>query len=432
MKILKVFFLAVSCALCLAGCSSEIEEDIVGSTTEDVSANNSDTDVSNSEKDENNDFQLDIELLSNRINISDYKSQFESDIAEVKSSEYKNIDLKDADILSLGDVEKVGIYQLCPKGMEADESIEIIKNWLADIGCSDLDLEKELRDAGAQYADERTNAEYPYDYVAVYDYYPEFDSGEGFFINTNRCYIQMGNSGIYSMSDGSITEYLNSDKLAARDALGSNSEIIVSSGKVSDMADEEWELVSGNVKVGDAAKVVKEYFEAGTPGPNYEGISVDVPEVKVFELGDKYGYAFTVRRVFCGVPFAYSETGYRTFYDYYIYEDMKTAYMINGDTVAAYTGYSEAEQLESLIEEQEDILSLKDAVSYMSDFLASNLMFKVNKAELVYCICEYEEENQIIYPCWQFEGINITNSQEMRVYVNALSGDVYYYSFREE
>ena len=106
--------------------------------------------------------------------------------------------------------------------------------------------------------------------------------------------------------------------------------------------------------------------------------------------------------------------------------------MINGDTVAAYTGYSEAEQLESLIEEQEDILTLKDAVSYMSDFLASNLMFKVNKAELVYCICEYEEENQIIYPCWQFEGINITNSQEMRVYVNALSGDVYYYSFREE
>ncbi len=396
MKILKVFFLAVSCALCLAGCSSEIEEDIVGSTTEDVSANNSDTDVSNSEKDENNDFQLDIKLLSNRINISDYKSQFESDIAEVKSSEYKNIDLKDADILSLGDVEKVGIYQLCPKGMEADESIEIIKNWLADIGCSDMDLEKELRDAGAQYADERSDAEYPYDYVAVYDYYPEFDSGEGFFINTNRCYIQMGNSGIYSMSDGSITEYLNSDKLAARDALGSNSEIIVSSGKVSDMADEEWELVLGNVKIGDAAKVV------------------------------------TVRRVFCGVPFAYSETGYRTFYDYYIYEDMKTAYMINGDTVAAYTGYSEAEQLESLIEEQEDILTLKDAVSYMSDFLASNLMFKVNKAELIYCICEYEEENQIIYPCWQFEGINITNSQEMRVYVNALSGDVYYYSFREE
>lgn len=423
MKKIILNLLAYVCMFGLSGCSSRIERDIADSesTTAEIC-----------ETSENQLSQFEMHFVSNRVSLSEYQSKYENEADEIKKSKFDNMSFQNCEIMSLEDVTKVGVYRLYSVDMGVDESIEIIKNWLKEIGCEDIDFEKELRDASGQY--ERGNGEYPYDYPAVYDYYPEFNSGRGFFVNTNKCYIQMGEDGIYSMSDGSITEFLNLDTLAAMDALGVNEENVVDAGRTSEVGDAVWELVDGAMSVSDAKKVVQGYFEKGTPRQNPSGISVDIPEVKVFALNDKYGYAFTVRRVYKGVPFAYASEDTRTYYsnDYEIMEDVKQAYVINHNTVAAFTGYVEAEQFEALVEEQTEIMSLKDSVSLLDEFFAVNVRLEVYKAGLVYCTCLDEAGNQIVYPCWQFEATNTTNDQKIRAYVNVLSGDVYYYSYMEE
>lgn len=412
------------CIFLLAGCHSQIENDITGSEAPSIIS-------SEAKGDELEEFMIDF--VPNRISLVEYQGQYGSEITEIKESSYENISFQNCEMMPLGDIEKVGIYRLYSVDMGVDESIEIIENWLKDIGCEDIDLAKELRDASGQY-ERNENMEYPYDYPAVYDHYPEFESGRGFFVNTNKCYIQMGNDGIYSMSDGSMTAFLGLDTLAAMDALGINEENIVERGNTSKKSDEIWQLADGEMSVEDGAKIVKDYFEAGTPRQNPSGISVDVPEVEIFVLDDKYGYAFTVRRIYHGVPFAYATTGIRTYYssDYEIIEDMKRAYVINHDTVSAFTGYVDAKQLEGVIEEQTEIMSFKEAVSRLSEFWAGKVKLEVYKAGLVYCTYVDEEGDQIVYPCWQFEGMNATNAQMMRAYVNVLSGDIYYYSYKEE
>ena len=424
MKKEKIYLVLGVYMLLLTGCHSQIEKDIIGSDAPFVES-------SETAGDELSEFTIDF--IPNRISIAEYQSQYEEEIDAIKESSYDNISFQDCEIMPIEGIEKVGVYKLYSVNMGVDESIETIENWLKAIECENINLEAELRDATSQY-ERKESREYPYDYPAVYDYYPEFDSGRGFFLNTNRCYIQMGSDGIYSMSDGSITAFLGLDSLAAMDALGVNEENVVDRGSIPEKSDAAWELVDGEVTVGDAAKVVKDYFEAGTPRQNPPGISVDVPEVEVFSLQDKYGYAFKVRRVYYGVPFAYASTGIRTYYssDYEIMEDMKKAYVINHNIVAAFTGYVDAEQLEGLIEEQIEIMSLKDAVSLLNDFWAANVKLEVHKVGLVYCTCVDNGGSQIVYPCWQFEGVNATNAQMMRAYVNVLSGDVYYYSYVEE
>ena len=424
MKKIRICLLTSVCMLCLAGCNSQMTEDITGQKA-------SPAESGETAGDELSEFTIDF--VSGRINITEYKSRYGDEIKEVKESDFENLSFQDCEMMPLGDFEKVGIYRLYSDDIGVDESIECVKNWLEKIGCGDTDLEKELRDASGQYERDESR-EYPYDYVGVYDHYPEFDSGCGFFINTDRCYIQMGKDGIYSMSDGSIANYLDSGKIPAMDALGVSEENIVDKGSVSEKSGDVWKLADGKMSVGDAAEVVKNYFEAGTPRKMASGVSVDVPEVEVFELNGKYGYAFAVRRIYKGVPFAYADTGGRSYYsaEYSVTGDMKTAYIINHDTVGAFTGYSEATLLEGLMEEQTEILGLKDAVSLLNDFFAAKVKLEADKAELAYCICRYDEnERQIAYPCWGFEGTNATNEQKMRAFVNVLSGDVYYYAYNE-
>lgn len=438
---LTIVIHTIICMISLAGCSSQMEKDIAGlepsapvtvETLDSATVKSPAPATGNSAVSTDNEKEpFQIVFFSNRTNLTEYQSRYEDEIKEVKEGNFEKVELVSCEFGSIQDVESVGIYRLYSKEMSADESIEIIKNWLQDIGCEEIDLETELRDASGQY--ERSNGQYPYDYPAVFDHYPAFDSGKGFFINTNQCYIQMGSDGIYSMSDGTITAFLHSDSLAAMDALGINEENIVEKGLVSQTGSDVWELTDGEMSISDAANMVKKYFEVGTPRQNPKGISVDVPEVKVFALNDNYGYSFMVRRVFNGLPSAYTLTGARTYYspDYEIVEDAKTAYVISHDKVAAYTGYSDAEQIETLIDAQTDIIGLMDAASFLNAFLAANVKLTVHQVSLVYCICLEATGEKIVYPCWQFDGVNQTNNQSMRFYINVLSGDIYYYSYVE-
>lgn len=408
------------CIFSMTGCRSEIERDIAGSGGMTV-------DIPATEANQPKEFTID--LAPDRIPLAEYRDQYEAEVEKVLETEYDRLRFsEDCELSPIDGAETVGIYQLGSERLGVDESIGIIEDWLEEVGHDELDLKAELRSVSGEHCvKEGTDWEWP----LVYDYYPDWESGFGFYINTNACHIQLLSNGIYSMSDGSITAYLGLDGYAGGDAMGADGEL-VDSGPVAQKGEDVWELTDGEMSVAEAAELVREYFEAGTPRQNTDGVSVDVPWVEVFTLNDKYEYAFQVRRIYKGVPFSYVDWGPRTYYGYEIGGDTKRAYVIRHDAVAAFAGYSEAQPIEPLMEEQTAILPLQDAAERLDDFLADKVRLEVGKAGLAYCVyCETDTETGAVtetaIPCWEFESANRTNDRFLTFYVNVLSGEVYYY-----
>lgn len=83
------------------------------------------------------------------------------------------------------------------------------------------------------------------------------------------------------------------------------------------------------------------------------------------------------------------------------------------------------------MEEQTEIIGFKAASEILDQFFAENVEMEVKRTELVYCTFTDREGNRTARPCWQFRGINATNSQAVMAYVNALSGETDYYSYTE-
>lgn len=365
-----------------------------------------------------------------RTNLEKYHAQYQNDIEQVQKNTYQKLNFDTCSFADLPDSASVSVLDVEEKGVSVDESISIIKNWLADIGQEDIDLDKELRDASDQL-EKDDSQEYPYDYSSVMEHREELTSGHGFFVNTNSCYIQMGADGIYSMSDGTITSFLGEDSLAALDALGMNEEQIVAEGTFDEMASQSYELLSGEISVREAADMVEKYFEAGTPFPLANDVGIDIPYVSVFSLGDKYGYAFQMRRTYHNIPFAYTFGGARTRKSAQaVCEDHKTAYVVNGEMVSAYTGHNEAQPFSVLVEER-DILSLKDAMELLDSKLAKELQVQIENVGLDYCKVSLDEEEgiEVVYPCWELDGLSQNNDSHIRIYMDVLTGDIHLYTY---
>lgn len=185
---------------------------------------------------------------NDRVNLKEYHQQYQQDTLEVKKSSYEKLDFAGCTFADLPDSDTVCVLDVENRGIGVEEGISLVKKWLKDTGNTKIDLRKELRDASGQI--QRNDTEkYPYNYPSVMENRKKLKSGDGFFINTKECYLQMGADGFYSASDGSITKYLKQDGHAAADALGSNEENIVEEGSYEEMADKSYELLSGKISV---------------------------------------------------------------------------------------------------------------------------------------------------------------------------------------
>ena len=137
-----------------------------------------------------------------------------------------------------------------------------------------------------------------------------------------------------------------------------------------------------------------------------------------------------------GTPYAWTEAGtYQFDGNYYVAGDSKKAYVADGESVTAYRGTNDGEPLIPLVTEEE-LLCLPDAVGILDENLASQLNVSVNLVEFVYLPLGFEDssntDEKIFFPCWRFEGFNSVKNETMELYVDALTGDIYYYTFSPE
>lgn len=366
------------------------------------------------------------------VAVKDYASQYDSDIQELVSMETTGISFQDCEFQPFPQIDCVEILVCSDRNITAQEALDVMEDWLERIGLENqVDVETEIRDASAQLPRDESK-DYPYNYPGVYEHLSELSSGQGFFINTDLCYLQMGN-GFMQMSDGKIGRYMGTGK-AVLDAFGANAEETVAAGTVDCLGEEEYELPGGRMSVREGAELTREYMLAGTPYPYGEGIDVGVSDVRVFRLKDKYGYEFHTYRIYHGVPFATARLGQRNGFeeDVQIDEETTDSYVIDSSGVTAFCGYREAEEL-TVMETHTHMLGIKEAVNRMEEQLAQNLTIRIENAGLVYCPIRYEEEDKnLAKVCWMFDGKNAMNGWRVRIYVDVVTGELYYYEYQNQ
>lgn len=370
-------------------------------------------------------------MVEGRTPISECREKYESETEEVKRTEYQNLNFENCEFAVFPAAEQIEVLVEEEHGISAQESWDTLENWLKSIGKQDeVDMETEARIVTQQFEWDE-NKEFPYYYPSLYEHLSELDSGAGAFIDTYTCELQLSADGMYSMSDGKITEYLKSlgyESKASWD-WGSDDWEVVETGTLDELGDKKYPLLKGELSIQEGADLTIQYFEAGTPFPFEEGVTIDIPEAAVYRMGDIYVYGYEVRRIYKGLPFVYGYGGgHYIDTTYLMIKGGKRAYVIDDSGVTSFVGRNESGILHTLMSENE-MIGLKDTVEYLSENLASHLKVQVNHAELAYVGVRFLDiDEEITFPVWYFEGINLRKQENIWIYVDVFTGKIYYHT----
>lgn len=400
--------------LILSACGSVSSED------EETSAQTDSNDIS---------FSVDAykeKSADNKMSIEQYAGQYEQEIKDVLEQGEGSLDFSKCEFADFPDTDVLKVMVQEKHGITVQEAETIISDWLESIGKQDV---VNMKTDVYYIPDSINETGEPW---LFYEYKAELEDGEGTFVDNPECYIQLLQDGIYSASDGKIREYMGYEDSAMYDAFGDHAENVVECGKVSALAEKKYQLMSGEMSIEEGAELVKEYFSQGTPYPCEKGVTVDVPEVSVFRLGDIYGYNYTLRRIYENVPFAYMDTGHYRFYaDYLAHADIKHAYVVDDTGVTAFCGYNEAKKLIELFSDDQ-MLGFKQSIEILKGGLASRLNISAERAGLVYFPVQFQSsedpEETIIFPCWEIYGTNNIKDEKIHIYVDVFTGEIYYYT----
>ena len=307
----------------------------------------------------------------------------------------------------------------------------MIDDWLVDIGKrSEVDMDAEVR--ATVKVDQ--SKEYPDCWPLMKEYLQDEAFDAGAFVDRSDCYVLVScTEGITQMSDGKIRNYLQTDEDAYNDIIVGNTLDLVQEGTVSELKDASYALIDGERTIGESADQVKVYFETGFLQPKVEGVTLDVPEVRVFSMDtDTYCYEFSIRDWYENMPFLYQnckeDVAISNTYDGYLIEyPRKRSYVVDSEGISTFLGDGEVDQIHVLYQDS-DMVGIKQAVDIMSQKLASFLKLEVHDVGIGYAKYHSDLENKqsIYYPFWKFRGVNKMKNQELIVYVDMISGAVYY------
>lgn len=414
------FIMVMILILAVTACGKKSEED----KNMSVSANDSDMIFSTE--------TYEKKILTDRNSIKECAETYDQQINEILTQDTGKLDFSNCDFADFPDINSMKVMYTEKHGITVEESWNTIEEWLKQIGKYDqVDMKNEVHVISPELGMDESKA-YPDCYALFYENMDRLTSGEGAFINNQLCHIQIAVNGIYSMSNGKITERLGIEGKTSSDALGVYTGDVVEEGSYAEMKDKYYMLNGNDMTIEDGAELVKKYFLNGTPFKLDDAISVDIPEVRVFQIGDFYGYDYMVRRTYENVPFAYRDYGESRQPDSYsVTPDIKHAYVIDETGVCAFAGYNESEKL-NIVYEDSKMIDLESACNILKSGLAKHLAAEISTAGIVYLPVdmapfEVDSEN-MVYPCWELKGVNTTKNENILIYVDVFTGEIYYYT----
>lgn len=376
-------------------------------------------------------------IVDNRIAITEYPNHYEQEIQEIQNLSYPNIHFTENCTFEPfpEELSRLSVFYTTEHGMSVQEGVETLENWLVSIGKrDDIDLEKEVRVMGADLEmDESKDAPECYPLLADVSI-KQLGSGDALLLDTKQCYAMVGVEGIFMMSDGKISAYLEENPKPINDIYLKYDLKLLQSGSLEDLKEEVYLLISGEYEIGKSAEQVKEYFEKGIPFPMEEGVKIDIPDVSVYRLdGDTCMYTFNVRRWFENMPYLYlQDSDFANSYEgYAIMESMKYVNVVDDTGVSTFKGPSESDVVHPLYQDTQ-MVGVKQALDIASKKLASFLKLEVQEVKIGYASYMtdtgqgFNEDTAVYYPFWKFSGVNTVKNQVLNVYVDMISGAVYY------
>ena len=370
-------------------------------------------------------------MSEKRVPISDAREGYAEEEQQIRNTEYENISFSNAEFEIFPECEEVSLLWQQTLVMTPQESWNYIEKQLEEIGKLDqVDMEKEVRVVTPELEWDDTK-DAPYCYPALAEHMDDITDAGGAYMDVKDCYVMAAGR----LADGKITAYLGADEHAEKEVYyDSYAKDVETSGSLSELGDRSWPLISGEITVRQGADLVMDYFDGSGLTQPAEGVSLDVANVEVFHLKDVFGYYYQLRRIYNGLPVAFSkDASYQPLDTSYLaMEDCKDVFVADDTGVCAFSGTSERDTLTELYTD-EKILGAADAAELLSGKLASGVRMDVENVSLVYepLVEISEDADMALFPCWRFAGENLVKDEELMVCVDAFTGDIYCYSVPE-
>ena len=428
--------LTVILSILLTSCRSDINEALSGGKNADPELSQIDGSEPVIDNPEDND------LLSVRIPINEIIDNYSSDQDTLRHKTYTNIRFDNCTFKDLPDFDSVDVLIQGYHPITAEDSVNCIRKWL-ELNNLTVDLDKELRAALNDDYPQDESKEFPYFYPSVMEHYPNLSNGNGFFISCKDCHIQMMTKLIYSASNGVINKYAFSDSNRSDfDALGVHFDFdnIIAEGYVSEHGSDTYTILDGTMRLDQIAdNLIEEITKTESIVGIDDKLTYDTEKFYVCKIGDVNQICFTLRRVYNGIPFAYS-------YDdehimdggeqrgYYEYADGGHMYTIDGH-LDAFVAHGLPNSYESKYGQQTDIISVARAGDILSEYLSDKVDLDIHDSEILYFPLKKLDSNgietnqTIIHPCWMFDGKNSSDGKYMRCFVDSITGEIFYYVY---
>ncbi len=370
-------------------------------------------------------------MSEKRVPISDAREGYAEEEQQIRNTEYENISFSNAEFEIFPECEEVSLLWQQTLVMTPQESWNYIEKQLEEIGKLDqVDMEKEVRVVTPELEWDDTK-DAPYCYPALAEHMDDITDAGGAYVDVKDCYVMAAGR----LADGKITAYLGADEHAEKEVYyDSYAKDVETSGSLSELGDRSWPLISGEITVRQGADLVMDYFDGSGLTQPAEGVSLEVANVEVFHLKEVFGYYYQLRRIYNGLPVAFSkDASYQPLDTSYLaMEDCKDVFVADDTGVCAFSGTSERDTLTELYTD-EKILGAADAAELLSGKLASGVRMDVENVSLVYepLVEISEDADMALFPCWRFAGENLVKDEELMVCVDAFTGDIYCYSVPE-
>ena len=384
--------------------------------------------------------------LSDKItDISEVRKSYAKQASALKETGINNIKFDECVFKDLPEFESVNTYYFYDKPITCAEAWEMVEYW-----ADKIDVEKKLN-----LNEDVVNANWPADEgeKTGFGIWPlaknqfdektgEWDETRGHNFSFNRedvGYLDITGCGPLCFSYGRVALYY-SEKTGKKASKTTDPNMIlggelVKQGSFDELKNEKYELFDGEASVEEA---VKKAFDEYYNFP-YENVGYDVYYVKIFRVFDKYVYDCYVRRTVDGIPLPWTVTGQRNYYGdvskYFPRGEDTSGVVCDTIGLDAYYGFREQEVFEKVVSDERKILDLSQAAKRVEEEIAKQYQCKMKTVEFTYLEYEFNGSTvsgQFLLPAWEFTGDNLIDNNHIKIYVDALTGDVCFYELYKD
>ena len=378
-----------------------------------------------------------------RVSVTGEKKNYKNECESLKQKDYTNMSFKDCVFEDFPDIKDFQNLKPGEPTVTPEMALDAMRKSLDEYGLA----EKYPVEESVVSLKEKTEDG---DWMPVSRLMQETDPDTGekklkyadaFAVLSKEMCLMMVDDGYFKWINGTLNSYLSKQADAESSVFNAEDEYPESERYLyEDTGDTSFELLDGSsMSLSGAADMAAEFVADGVPYPVPAGVEIVPDSVTVHGNGDKNYYEVCVRRLYGGIPFSSHCTGsWDVMTDssskYRIDDDAYSIYIADASGVCGYMGSRASEKLDMSGDRQDSMISLPAAADIVSREMAGRLDMSFERAGLRYAHItdpyrpgsEDTDKDGEYRVCWWFFGTNDNYDNSEIIYVDAVSGKLYF------